>query len=90
MPIEQRLRDDRTLIVLDNMESILSPVSLDKSFSGVQGAAFQKSPLVSRFEPEKLETFFVLCGKLQSVGDTRLLFTSRQALPAPDTCLTRT
>jgi len=36
-----------------------------------------------RFEPEVLETFFHLCKKLQSIEDTCLLFTSREALPKP-------
>jgi tetratricopeptide (TPR) repeat protein len=83
LPIERQLRNDRTLIVLDNMESILPSLEITKSFSGVQGAVLQKSPLIMRFEPEALETFFALCGKLQSVGNTGLLFTSRQSLPAP-------
>jgi tetratricopeptide (TPR) repeat protein len=96
-PIERQLKNERTLIILDNMESILPPAGsdmdttgktkLDKSFCGGPGGGFlEKNPLVSqaaRFEPETLKTFFNLCKKLQSIGHTRLLFTSREKLPEP-------
>jgi tetratricopeptide (TPR) repeat protein len=65
-PIERELRNNRVLVILDNMESILPTVG--------------EAP---RFEPEVLETFFDLCTKLQSIEDTRLLFTSRESLPEP-------
>ncbi|NIM16484.1 MAG: tetratricopeptide repeat protein [Candidatus Aminicenantes bacterium] len=85
-PIERQLRNERTLVILDNMESILP---LNKSFCGgsTRGAVFLKSAPLSlntvRFEPEALKTFFDLCKKLQSIGDTCLLFTSREKLPEP-------
>jgi tetratricopeptide (TPR) repeat protein len=89
-PIERQMKNRRTLVILDNMESILP---LNKSFCGgpgggpnAWGPAKEKNPLSSntlRFEPEALKTFFDLCTKLQSIGDTRLLFTSREALPEP-------
>jgi len=65
-PIERELRNQRVLIILDNMESILPTASQ-----------------IARFEPEALKAFFDLCNKLLSIGDTRLLFTSREALPEP-------
>jgi tetratricopeptide (TPR) repeat protein len=67
-PIEQQLRQYRTLIVLDNMESILP--------SGGGGET-------DRFEPEELERFFLLCQKLLDIAGTALLFTSREPLPQP-------
>jgi hypothetical protein len=83
-PIERQMKNQRTLVILDNMESILP---LNKSFCGGPGGGFlEKSPLSSntlRFEPEALKTFFDLCTKLQSIGDTCLLFTSREKLPEP-------
>jgi hypothetical protein len=79
-PIERQLRNQCTLIILDNMESILI-----KSFcGGVQGGRFfQKESPLARFEPEVLEVFFELCQKLMAVEGTCLLFTSREALPGP-------
>ncbi|MFC2140690.1 tetratricopeptide repeat protein, partial [Acidobacteriota bacterium] len=85
-PIERQLRNQRTLIILDNMESILPPeATLNKSFCrGVQGGRFlQKESPLARFEPEVLEVFFKLCRKLMVVEGTCLLFTSREALPGP-------
>jgi len=72
-PIERALRDDRTLIILDNMEVILPPPQ----------ATSDQLREIARFEPEALATFFKLCQKLMGVADTRLIFTSREALPAP-------
>jgi hypothetical protein len=57
------------VIVLDNLESVLRPAP--------------DSPAVAAFEPEILEKILALCGKLRSVGQTRLIFTSREPLPAP-------
>ena len=67
------LREQPTLVVMDNMESILLP------------------PLVAEATPEaltaeareELKTLLALCDRLLKVGDTRLVFTSREALPAP-------
>jgi tetratricopeptide (TPR) repeat protein len=67
-PIEQQLRQYRTLMVLDNMESILP------SKGGGE---------TDRFEPKELERFFLLCQKLQDIAGTTLLFTSREPLPQP-------
>jgi len=65
-PIEQQLRQYRTLIVLDNMESILP------SGGGIE---------IDRFEPKELEQFFLLCQKLLDITGTALLLTSREPLP---------
>ncbi|MCK4766501.1 MAG: tetratricopeptide repeat protein [Candidatus Aminicenantes bacterium] len=92
-PIERELRNKSALIVLDNMESLLP----NQKFSGGQGAFLKNRPLdpqktsdeseskadITRFEPEELTTLFQLCQKLQKTGETRLLFTSREALPEP-------
>jgi len=80
-PIERELRNHRTLIVLDNMESILP---INKSFhGGDRGAAFSKGAPLDRFDSESLQTFFHLCQKLLKIGETRVLFTSRESLPEP-------
>jgi tetratricopeptide (TPR) repeat protein len=73
-PIEQQLRQYRTLMVLDNMESILP--------SGGGGET-------DRFEPEELKRFFLLCQKLLDITGTALLFTSREPLPQPFHVATR-
>ena len=72
-PICQKLRHQSTLILLDNLESLLPA---DRDDPSLQDAA--------RFDPEALDTFFNLCQKLLGAApETRLLFTSRQPLPPP-------
>lgn len=71
--IERALREQPTLLVIDNMESVLLP------------------PFLARETPEALEqeardeltAVLALCERLLKVGETRLVFTSREALPAP-------
>jgi tetratricopeptide (TPR) repeat protein len=92
-PIERELRNQRTVVVSDNMESILPSLNnekgafeeeVNKSFhGGDRGAAFSKGAPLDRFDSESLQTFFRLCQKLLKVGETRVLFTSREALPEP-------
>jgi tetratricopeptide (TPR) repeat protein len=65
-PIERALRDHPTLIVLDNLESVLPA-------PGVQSAA-----------AAPIEELFALAQTLLAADPaTRILFTSREALPAP-------
>jgi hypothetical protein len=67
------LREQKTLVVVDNMESILLP------------------PFVAEATPdalteearEELQELLALCERLLKVGETRLVFRSREALPAP-------
>ena len=70
-PIGRQLRDKRTLILLDNLESILPGMDGDEAGS------------MARFKAAELKVFFDLCKKLLAFGETRLLFTSREALPEP-------
>lgn len=71
--IERALREQPTLLVIDNMESVLLP------------------PFLARETPEALEqqardeltAVLALSERLLKVGETRLIFTSREALPAP-------
>ncbi|MBV9786777.1 MAG: CHAT domain-containing protein, partial [Chloroflexi bacterium] len=66
-PIERALRDHPTLIVLDNMESILPD------------STGQAPPAAAPFEE-----LFALCQTLLDADTaTRILFTSREVLPAP-------
>jgi tetratricopeptide (TPR) repeat protein len=67
--VEYTLREEATVIVLDNMESVLAP------------APGSEASLA--FEPETLPGILELCRSLGKIGETRLIFTSREALPAP-------
>jgi tetratricopeptide (TPR) repeat protein len=71
LPIERALREQSTLLVVDNMESIFPPpyVETPEALSEEAG--------------RELMAILNLCERLVKVGDTRLVFTSREALPAP-------
>ncbi|MCL4205342.1 MAG: TIR domain-containing protein [Pirellulaceae bacterium] len=89
-PIEQVLAEQSTLLVVDNMESILLPpysgvsLRLATSASGpADGPAGSMSHALSEEADRELKAILALCERLLKVGDTRLVFTSREALPAP-------
>jgi len=67
--VERDLTEQSTVIVLDNLESVLPPSP--------------GSPGVATFEPEILDKILSLCKQLRAVGNTRLIFTSRETLPEP-------
>jgi len=71
--IERALREQPTLLVVDNMESILLPPFL----------AHETPEALSHEAREALHAILALCERLLQVGETRLVFTSREALPAP-------
>ncbi len=73
LPVEQVLVEQATLLVVDNMESILLPPFL----------AAETPEALSEDARRELDAILKLCARLQAKGDTRLLFTSREALPAP-------
>ena len=71
LPIERALREQPTLLVIDNMESVLLPPYLE-------------SPdLLSEEAGLELKAILALAQRLLRAGETRLVFTSREALPAP-------
>jgi tetratricopeptide (TPR) repeat protein len=71
LPIERALREQPTLLVIDNMESVLLPPYLE-------------SPeLLSEEAALELQEILALAERLLRVGETRIVFTSREALPAP-------
>jgi tetratricopeptide (TPR) repeat protein len=71
LPIERALREQPTLLVIDNMESVLLPPYLG-------------SPeLLSEEAALELQAILALAERLLQAGETRLVFTSREALPAP-------
>jgi tetratricopeptide (TPR) repeat protein len=67
--VERALAEQATVIVIDNMESVLAPPA------GSEAAA--------AFESEVLDAILNLCGRLAGTGQTRLIFTSREPLPEP-------
>ncbi|HEV7669822.1 MAG TPA: tetratricopeptide repeat protein [Thermoanaerobaculia bacterium] len=71
LPIERALREQSTLLVVDNMESILLPPYLETPEA------------LSEEAGRELKAILAFCARLLKVGDTRLVFTSREALPAP-------
>lgn len=73
LPVEQALREQATLLIVDNMESILLPPFMQHEIPQA----------LSDDVRETLQAILVLCQRLLQVDNTRLLFTSREALPAP-------
>lgn len=73
LPIERALDEQPTLLVLDNLESILPP-------------PFIRAETPQALDEEagrELQAILGLCKRLNGKGDTRLIFTSQEALPAP-------
>ncbi len=73
LPIERALREQSTLLVVDNMESILLPPYLDEEMPNA----------LTEEAARELKAILDLCARLLKAGDTRLVFTSRETLPAP-------
>jgi tetratricopeptide (TPR) repeat protein len=71
LPIERALREQPTLLVIDNMESVLLPPYLDTP------------ELLSEEAALELQEILALAQRLLRSGETRLVFTSREDLPAP-------
>lgn len=71
LPVERALAEQSTLLVLDNMESLLLPPYVDTPEA------------LSEDAHQELDAILKLCQRLKAKGDTRLVFTSREALPAP-------
>jgi len=71
LPVERALIEQPTLLVIDNMESILLPPYVETPKA------------LSEEARHELEAILNLCARLNTEGDTRLIFTSREALPAP-------
>ena len=71
--IERALCEQTTLLVIDNMESVLLSPFMEK----------ETPEALSQDVREELKAILALCERLLKVGETRLVFTSREALPAP-------
>ncbi|MBF0162851.1 MAG: tetratricopeptide repeat protein [Magnetococcales bacterium] len=68
LPVDRALRAERTLLLLDNMETVLPP---------------RPGGLLGEYDPDRLAALLALFQRLQGVGESRLLFTSREQMPAP-------
>ncbi|MER2622704.1 MAG: CHAT domain-containing protein [Accumulibacter sp.] len=73
LPVERALIEQPTLLVVDNMESVLLPPFL---------AEDTPATLTDDLHCE-LYAILKLCTRLNAQGNTRLIFTSREALPTP-------
>jgi tetratricopeptide (TPR) repeat protein len=72
-PVERALREQETLLVVDNMESVLLPPFV----------AAETPDALTEDARRELDAILGLCARLNAIGETRLVFTSREALPAP-------
>ena len=73
LALERALAEQPTLLVIDNMESVLLPPYL----------ADATPEALTEDAARELQAILTLCARLNAAGETRLLFTSREALPAP-------
>jgi tetratricopeptide (TPR) repeat protein len=71
LPVERALVEQSTLLVVDNVESILLPPYVEAPDA------------LSEDARHELDAILGLCARLNAKGDTRLVFTSREWLPAP-------
>lgn len=71
-PVEDALAEAFTLLVVDNLESVLPP--LDTS---------GEEPGAIRAARRELDEILALCTRLAAAGETRVVFTSRELLPSP-------
>src|SRR5262249_22018816 len=62
-----------TMLVVDNLESVLPPPYL----------AADTPALLAEEDRSELTAILALCERLKDHGETRLVFTSREALPEP-------
>lgn len=72
--VGRALRESSTLLVIDNLESVLPPPSRDESAPSAEAGL--------GYDAEVLEGLLALFRRLRAAG-AKLLFTSREALPEP-------
>src|SRR6185436_9561466 len=71
--VERILREQSSLLVIDNMESVLLPPFMRE----------ETPEALSEEAAEELKAILALCERLLKVGETHIVFTTREALPAP-------
>ena len=70
LPLKRALTEAPTLLVIDNMESILVP-------------PYEKSEPLFEDAQQELNAILSICAQFNASGQTRVVFTSREPLPAP-------
>ena len=78
MLVERALRERRTVLLIDNMESLAAELSRNRELPN-RDRGFPSRDGDGADYPEVL----ALCQKLNQSGETLLIFTTREALPAP-------
>jgi len=73
LPVERALAERPTLLIIDNLESLLLPPYL----------AAQTPAALTEEAQQTLTEVLALCERLLRSGETRLIFTSRETLPPP-------
>jgi hypothetical protein len=85
LEVERALRDHRTIIILDNTESVLpdpaTPARPESSESSE--SKLQLAPESSEFKLQLAPLFDLCTALLAAAPATRLIFTSREPLPEP-------
>ena len=71
LPVQRALEDEGTLVVIDNLESVLPPPYLPQDDALAADAR------------ANLDAILALCRRLGGMGPTRLVLTSREPLPEP-------
>ena len=71
--VELALHEQETLLVVDNMEKILLPPFM----------AEETPEALTEDARRELDAILVLCERLLKAGETRMIYISREALPAP-------
>ena len=78
-PVLRELREQPTLLVIDNLESVLAaPFAAPDA-----GADVHSDDALAADDRERADAILALAARLMDSGDTRLVFTSREVLPAP-------
>jgi tetratricopeptide (TPR) repeat protein len=79
-PVLRELREQPTLLVIDNLESVLAtPFAV--ALPDEDGADLDDA--LAADDRERADEILALAARLMTCGDTRIVFTSREALPAP-------
>ncbi|MBO3709191.1 MAG: tetratricopeptide repeat protein [Candidatus Accumulibacter sp.] len=81
--VERPLREQTTLLVLDNLESVLAPPFAFLTVGSQPPHNESSDSALAADERERADEILQLAARLLACGETRLIFTSREALPAP-------
>jgi len=83
LEVQRALEERPTLLVLDNMESLLPLPWLAESRDNIASSDVIPGGILAEETQAELAAILKLCERLNPVGQTRIVFTSREALPQP-------